>query len=101
MVACDETYLAFAEESRKIIKEIFGNEYGDAFVWPFGEQKNGKLKASLAARYGSLRKTGCLLDSTGFALPADRSAWTYNAHHGNILNVMKKFANVSAFQYAI
>jgi hypothetical protein len=40
----------------------------------------------LKKRYRSIRKTGSLLDSTGFALPADMHAWTYNAVHNNLLD---------------
>ena len=41
----------------------------------------------LKKRYRSIRKTGSLRDSTGFSLPADLHAWTYNAVHDNLLDV--------------
>jgi hypothetical protein len=38
------------------------------------------------------RKTGVLDDTTGFALPEDRFAWTYNANVSNLPSSMEKYA---------
>ena len=43
------------------------------------------------AGYYGIRKTGSTRDKTGFSLPADRTAWSYNANHLELLDVMEKY----------
>ena len=81
-----DTYYAFSEESRRELLEAFGENSVKDFVWPHGEQKDKILHERLKKRYRSIRKTGSILDSTGFSLPEDLHAWTYNAVHNNLLD---------------
>ena len=70
------------------LEEIFGKGSVGGFVWPYNEQQNQKLIEGLrAAGYYGMRKTGATLDKTGFALPADRMRWSYNANHKELLSV--------------
>ena len=71
------------------LEEIFGEGSITAFVWPFHEQQDERIKAHLAANYASVRKTG-LAD---FNLPENRQAWCYNATHGNLLERAREFAS--------
>ena len=81
-----ETYYAFSEESREALLSVFGESAVKDFVWPHGQQADPALHEMLKKRYRSIRKTGSLLDTTGFSLPTDLHAWTYNAVHDNLLS---------------
>ena len=81
-----DTYYALSEQSRTEILEAFGPSAIKDFVWPHGQQADPVLHDMLKKRYRSIRKTGSLLDSTGFSLPEDLHAWTYNAVHSCLLH---------------
>lgn len=80
-----DTYYALSEISREELLDVFGESAVKDFVWPHGQQKDPVLHERLKKRYRSIRKTGSLIDSTGFSLPQDMYAWTYNATHDNLL----------------
>ena len=80
-----DTYYELSEQSREALLSAFGASAAKDFVWPHGQQNDPELHAMLKKRYRSIRKTGSLMDSTGFSLPADLHAWTYNAVHNNLL----------------
>ncbi len=82
-----DTYYELSEQSREALLAAFGASAAKDFVWPHGQQNDPALHAMLKKRYRSIRKTGSLRDSTGFSLPADLHAWTYNAVHDNLLDV--------------
>ena len=82
-----DTYYELSEQSREALLLAFGESAAKDFVWPHGQQNDPALHAMLKKRYRSIRKTGSLRDSTGFSLPADLHAWTYNAVHDNLLDV--------------
>ncbi len=87
-----ETYLRLTAECRTALEEVFGEGSIGGFVWPYGEQRNAKvLEALTHAGYYGLRKTGSTKDSTGFALPADRMHWSYNANHKELLRVAELY----------
>lgn len=89
-VADTDTYIRLAEEGRLELEKVFGIGNVESFVWPFGEQTNPKVFEALRkADYTDIRKTGSTLDTTGFALPADRMAWSYNANHLELLAAME------------
>ncbi len=81
-----DTYYAFSEESREALIKVFGEDAAKDFVWPHGQQADPILHDRLKKRYRSIRKTGAILDRTGFSLPEDMYAWTYNATHDNLLH---------------
>ena len=90
--AKDEDYIRFIEESDAELEAVFGEGSVGAFVWPYGEQKNTKVKEYLKSRdYYAIRKTGSLMDSTGFSLPADRSEWSYNCGHLELLRAAELY----------
>ena len=81
-----ETYYEFSEQSRAALVAVFGESAAKDFVWPFGEQSDPALFEMLKKRYRSIRKTGVILDSTGFSLPEDLYAWSYNAAQKTLLD---------------
>ncbi len=86
-----ETFKRFAEQGLAELSEFFGRDNIKSFIWPGGYQKNDEVHAYLRENYRDVRKTGCALDTTGFALPEDKGNWTYNANHTNLLEVMEKY----------
>lgn len=90
-----DTYYALSEQSRAELFEAFGPSAVKDFVWPHGEQKDPILHEMLKKRYRSIRKTGSILDSTGFSLPQDLHAWSYNAVHNNLLDTAALYENYS------
>lgn len=92
-VATDEKYLACVEECQKELEEVFGKGSVRSFVWPYGEQKNERVIEMLkACGFQSIRKTGCVKGTTGYALPADRSEWSYNANYPCMEETAAEFA---------
>lgn len=79
-----EYYYALSEQSRAALLKTFGPSAAKDFVWPHGQQADPILHSMLKKRYRSIRKTGSILDTTGFSLPEDMHAWTYNAAHNNL-----------------
>lgn len=88
-----ETYYRLSEQSRAALLSVFGEAAVKDFVWPHGEQKDRVLFEMLKKRYRSIRKTGSLLDKTGFSLPQDLHAWSYNAVHDNLLAAAELYEN--------
>ena len=74
----DPAYLYRAEEENL----YWGCEIPRNRWWHFGAQQNDAVFEGLKKQgFRSIRKTGNVMDSTGFALPADRMAWSYNANN--------------------
>ena len=86
-----ENFKRFAEEGLAELSEFFGRDNIKSFIWPGGYQSNAEAHAYLREKYRDVRKTGCTLDTTGFALPEDKGHWTYNANHRNLVEVMEKY----------
>lgn len=87
-IATDDKYVEYVDRCGEILEGYFGKDSVKDFVWPFGEQDNPALMERLAAHgFRSIRATGDVRDTTGFALPADRMHWSYNAHHRTLLEV--------------
>ena len=84
----DKVYCELASEAQECLVEVFERKI-PGFVWPYGEQNSDEVKEYLRNNFSSVRKTGIVSDSTGFAMPADRYAWSYNAAH-NCLNEVAK-----------
>ncbi len=90
--AVAEVYLRLAEEGRRELRELCGEDKIHGFVWHYGMQSSPEIFESLKKQgYLYIRKTGDLLDTTGFALPKDRMMWSYNAHNQNLLEVAEKY----------
>lgn len=91
-IAADDTYIRLTAECSEQIKEVFFDQPALAFVWPYSMQDNPAVFARLKTMgFYALRKTGALSDSTNFDLPADRTAWSYNAGNRSLLTDAKLF----------
>lgn len=86
----EDDFLSYIKEGKEELCDIFLREVKD-FVWPYCEQDNAAAHELIRKIHRSSRKTGCTLDTTGFAIPKDKYAWSYNAHHMNLLEVMEKY----------
>ena len=90
-VAEARDYIRFVDEGKVALEEIFGVGKIKDYVWPCRRQENTEVLEYLkSAGYRSARRTDDNTDKT-FAYPADRLDWTYNAHHSNLLSVMKEY----------
>ena len=92
--ADNEGYKRFISEGKKELEAIFGAGSIRGFVWPCEEQSHNKEildhVRSLSEYYG-VRKTGEVLDTSGFDMPEDRRAWSYNATCRSLLSLMEKY----------
>lgn len=87
-----ESYIRFADESRAELESVFGEGSVGSYVWPFSQQNNAEVKKHLEnSGYYAIRKTGCVLDTTGFAPPTDLMAWSYNADNRCLLSVAELY----------
>lgn len=79
-IAEDDKYIEFARLGREELEILFGKGKVVGFVWPFGAQQNENVFRRLKEMgFAYIRATGTVKGKTGFALPADRMAWSYNA----------------------
>jgi len=93
-IAEEEYYIRFLDETRAELEAFFGAGRVRGFVWPAFKQDNTAVKEHiLKSGYYGLRRTGDLLDKTGFSLPDDLTDWTYNARERNLLAVMEQYEN--------
>lgn len=91
-VADTPTYIRCIDECRERLEEIFGEGSVGSFVWPYCEQNNREIKAHIAAEgYYAARKTGSVRDTTDFALPEDKMAWSYNIDDRGLLELMELY----------
>ncbi len=87
-----KNYIRFTRECTAIIKEVFGAQKV-GFVWPFGRQRSAELFELLKKEpFYAMRQTGSTKDAQDFNIPADRTAWSYNANHSELLSVSESFA---------
>lgn len=91
-ITSPEDYIRLTRECTAQIEEVFGKQPKLGFVWPFGMQKNAALFEILKKEgfYG-LRTGGSTLDTTAFRIPEDRTAWSFNAIHSQLLSVSKLY----------
>ena len=77
-----EDYLRLAREGHEALEAVFGKGNVKGFVWPFGKQDaKGCWEGLVEMGFPHIRKTGNVLDSTGYAIPADFLNWSYNANN--------------------
>ena len=81
----------YVVDGQKELRAIFGEGTARDFVWPYGEQDSADVKETIKRTHRSSRKTGPTIDKDGFAIPRDKYAWSYNANHINLLDVMEKY----------
>ena len=87
----EEDFLTYIKEGKSELEAIFTTGEIKDFVWPYGEQNNRGAHEFIRKTHRSARKTGCTLDTTRFSIPEDKYAWSYNANHINLLEVMEKY----------
>lgn len=91
-IAETDVYIRCIDESHRELEEVFGEGSVVSYVWPFCEQNNARIKEHLASvGYENIRKTGCTRDTTGFAVPKNRMAWSYNADNRTLLEVARMY----------
>lgn len=91
-LADDETYMKCVDSCQKELRDVFGENACRGYVWPCGEQNNPAVfKALQDYGFQSIRKTGCVRDKTGFALPGDRMRWSYNADYTCLNEVARAY----------
>ena len=77
-----DEYINFAKSGHEDLERVFGEGNVHGFVWPFGKQKSVECYDGLVALgFPHIRITGNVLDSTGYAIPADFLNWSYNANN--------------------
>ena len=86
-----EDFIKYLQDGKDELNDLFGAGAVRDFVWPYGSQDNAEVERFIRTIHRSSRKTGCTLDLTGFDIPADKYAWSYNANHMNLLAVMEKY----------
>ncbi len=92
-VSPNEDYNRFADRTKAGLEEVFGKGSVRGFAWPHGRGSVGAREHLIKEGYQNIRKTGDLRDTTGFAMPADRFNWTYNASHNSLLAVAELYEN--------
>lgn len=91
-IATDDKYMEYVDLCGHILEDTFGEGTVKDFVWPFGEQQNPALIQRLSTHgFRSVRATGDVRDTTGFALPENRMRWSYNASNRTLLEVADLF----------
>ncbi len=91
-IATQDAYCRFIDECKTELEEIFGENSVTGYAWPFREQECRKAVQHIKEKgYYSIRKTGEVLDKTGFALPVDRMAWSFNVMYRSLLEYAKKY----------
>ena len=91
-VATPSFYIECVDSTRAELEAVFGEGSVGGYVWPSARQNNTEVREHLiSAGYYGIRRTGDVLDTTGFALPLDRTDWSYNARESNLLSVMEKY----------
>lgn len=91
-IATEDKYMEYTALCNDILEDVFGKGTVKDFVWPFGDQCNPDLTQRLIdSGFRSIRATGDVSDKTGFALPANRMCWSYNAHHNTLLANAEKY----------
>ena len=87
-----DTYIKGIDDCKAALEEIFGEGSVRGFVWPFGEQKNSKIKEYIkSAGYYGARKSSTVGSSDGFILPEDFTEWSCNARHNDLLSLMEEY----------
>lgn len=90
-MAVYDTYTKDVDATKADIESVFGKGSIVGFAYPHGILSSEVKQYLIDAGYLYARKTGTISDSTGFALPEDRFAWTYNANAGNLNEVAAKY----------
>lgn len=91
-LATDEKYMECVDDCQKELEAVFGKGKIRGYVWPCGLQQNDRvIEAVRSYGFQAVRRTGYEADRTGFALPADRMNWSYNADYQNMTELGAKY----------
>lgn len=93
-VCTDECYMEYVDSCTRDLEKVFGQGKIRAYVWPNGQGDHPNV-TKLICEHGfqAVRKTGCVEDSTDFAFPTDRMAWSYNVNYTDMTEVAEKYEN--------
>ena len=92
-IATTEAYCRFIDECKVELEKIFGENTVTGFAWPYSLQNNSAVIEHVKKQgYYSIRKTGEVRDSTGWSLPNDRMAWSFNVTYRSLLDYAEKYA---------
>ncbi len=84
-LATADAYCRLVDDGKADIEAVFGKGSVTTFVWPYSEQPCAAIgEHLLRSGYTAVRKTGAMLDTTGFSIPADRMRWSYNAGYADL-----------------
>ena len=86
-----DNFIKCVKDGLDELNAIFGEGTVRDYVWPYGYQPSAAVNEFINKTHRSSRRTGCTLDTTGFALSEDKYIWSYNANHMNLLEVMEKY----------
>lgn len=87
-VLTDDKYMEYVDSCTRDLEDVFGKGKIRSYVWPNGQHDHPVVTGRITHHgFQSVRKTGCTTDTTGFAMPADRMAWSYNANNTNLTEV--------------
>lgn len=107
-MADDEKFMDLVDDCNRELENIFGKGKVRGFIWPCGEQKNPRVFEALKDfGFRSIRKTGCVKGRTGFAMPADRMRWSYNADYtcmkevGELYDALPDDGNLKFFCFGV
>ena len=93
-IVTNELYAEGIISTDAALEEVFGEGSVVGFAYPHGQYNEAVKQYLRDCGYLYARKTGTIAGTTGFALPEDRFAWTYNADHTNLISVMESFVNL-------
>ena len=86
-----ETYIEMVKLANAELERVFGEGSVNAFVWPYGEQKDPEIMDYLSRNFESVRKTGEVGGKTNYAIPTDMMHWSYNARDKAILKEAREY----------
>jgi hypothetical protein len=93
---CDtDTYIEMVKRANVALEEIFGEGSVTEFVWPYGEQADAEVMQYLSQNFESVRKTGDVGASTGFAIPVDMMHWSNNVREKKLLELAEEYEGYS------
>lgn len=94
-VCTTQTYIEMVKLANTALEQIFGEGSITEFVWPYGEQADATVMSYLSENFESVRKTGDVGASTGFAIPTDMMHWSNNVREKKLLELAEEYEGYS------
>ena len=90
-VCPSETYIEMVKLANTALEDVFGQGSVTEFVWPYGQQADPIVMQYLSESFESVRKTGDVGSSTGFAIPVDMMHWSNNVREKKLLELAEEY----------